>query len=327
MAIWFSMLNPNARVHRRARRGGAALVATVAAVLALVTDGNASSSPPRPDCTLYSGTPTSSSLCGTGNDDLVGVDANDYAYRTLISVPDRIQIPPHSRLTSANLTIDVLGTFGSTPTSVFAMTRAFAPGAASWDSYDGVHPWGVPGGDFDQELSASATVTHPGTVSFPVTQIVRRWLNSSDPLQSFILVPQAREGNAYSLAPTGASGGPSLSLSWASNTQLPTDARPRSLHIKVRFRWDWNGPITRLSRVHVAKFPRHATLTLECRGRGCPGYTISAEGKDALRLLKSLVGHRYHAGYRLVITITAPGFRPERGVAVFRNGEKPLMKR
>ena len=127
---------------------------------------------PTADCTIYSGSPTSSANCGGGSDDLVGDDGTGNLYRTMISFPPGLGIPAGSHILSSTLTIDVVGAFGSTPTWVFQMTRGFSPGAATWNAYDGVHSWSTAGGDYSDSLQASATVAGAGDVSFSVTPMM-----------------------------------------------------------------------------------------------------------------------------------------------------------
>ena len=98
------------------------------------------------DCTIFSGSPTSNAQCGGGSDDTVGTDGNGAFYRTMMSFTN-LGIPAGSTITGATLQINVLGAFGSTAATVVDMTRAFAPGAATWNTYDGVHPWTTAGGD------------------------------------------------------------------------------------------------------------------------------------------------------------------------------------
>jgi hypothetical protein len=60
---------------------------------------------PTADCTIYSGSPTSSANCGGGSDDLVGDDGNGNLYRTMISFPAGLGIPAGSHILSSTLTI------------------------------------------------------------------------------------------------------------------------------------------------------------------------------------------------------------------------------
>ena len=86
-----------------------------------------------------------------------------------------LDIPAGSTINSATLTIDVLGAFGSTAATVVDMTRAFAPGAATWNTYDGVHPWSTAGGDFNASPHTVDTVSAAGGVSFSIPALIQPW--------------------------------------------------------------------------------------------------------------------------------------------------------
>jgi len=188
---------------------------------------------PTADCTIYSGSPTSSADCGGGSDDEVGDDGNGSLYRTMISFAGGLGIPAGSHILSSTLTIDVAGAFGSTPSWVFQMTRAFSPGAATWDAYDGVNAWSTAGGDYNDSLQASSTVTGPGAVSFTITPMTQAWLDGTAPTPELMILPYTGAGNAFSFANQASGNGPYLTVAY----QPPsTSARRRRPHPSSRRR-------------------------------------------------------------------------------------------
>lgn len=113
-------------------------------------------------------------------------------------------------------------------------------------------------------------------------------------------------------------------------TPVPRPApRPRALRIKLQISWTWNRATTRLSRTKVGSFPYRTQLQVQCRGRGCPrgDRKLRARGIHGVRhLLHRLRGHRYRAGDRIIITLTAPRYRAERAEVQIRWGRKPGVR-
>lgn len=340
----------------RTWRGVAALVAALAVCAAAASTALAAmpralrlatvpaTASPSADCTIYSGQPTDASRCGPASYDTVGNDGNGYLYRTMISFAGGLGIPAGSQILSSTLTIDVAGAFGSTPAWIFSLTRSFSPGAASWNTYDGVHSWTTAGGDFNDQLQASATVSGAGTVSFSVTKMTQAWLDGTDPVPALMMLPYAGKGNAFTFSShASGSNGPYLTIAYQPpssagppppvmttpvSTPLPRPTARRGLKVKLVVSWTWNRAITRLRTVKVGSLPHGTQLYLRCLGRGCPKRSkATAVGASRLRrLLRSLAGRRYRAGNRLLITLTAPGYLTERAEVIFRNGRLPQIK-
>jgi hypothetical protein len=115
-------------------------------------------------------------------------------------------------------------------------------------------------------------------------------------------------------------------------TPVPTTLpRPRARHalkVWLSLGWTWDHAVTRLRTVRAGSFPGRTVLTLRCRGRGCPrGTTLRATGRRGLhRLFRRLSGRRYRAGDHLTVTLTAPGYRPERAEVTIRNGRIPEVR-
>ena len=297
------------------------------------------------DCTIFSGQPTSASMCGGGSDNLVGSDGNGALYRAMVSFDGGLDIPAGSKVLSSTLTMHVLGAFGSTTTWVFGMARAFAPGAATWDTYDGVHPWSTAGGDYNDALQASSTVTGAGTVSFSITPLTQAWVDGTDTIRQLMILGFSPKGNVFSFANAASGNGPALTIAYQPPsppptptptgpvvttpvpTPLPISHAPRALRIRVVMSWTWSGSAIRLRRVKVGSMPGATRLALGCQGGGCPRrFDTSAAGALRVRrLLTRLAGRRYRAGDVLTVKLTATGYRPERARIFFRNGKTPLV--
>jgi hypothetical protein len=112
-------------------------------------------------------------------------------------------------------------------------------------------------------------------------------------------------------------------------TPVPRPSRPsRELRALLRLGWTWNYGVTWLRRKHLGRVPGRAGITVRCRGGGCPRPLRSnAHGERRVRrLLRRLIGHRYRSGDRLRLTLTAPGWRPERVQVTIRTSRKPRIR-
>jgi hypothetical protein len=300
------------------------------------------------DCTIFSGSPTSAAQCGSdpNNDNLAGTDGNGAFYRAMLSFTSGFGIPPGSTVVSATLTIHVLGALGSTDATVLGMTRTFTPGTATWNTYDGEHPWSMAGGDFNATPHTSETVSAAGTVSFSIPALIQPWVDGTDPVRQLMILGFTGTGNAFSFANRASGDGPVLSVTYQPPTTTPTTptttgpvvstpmATPlpvthgaRALRIKVVLSWTWNGAVIRLRKVKVGSMPGDTKLTMGCQGGGCAphsGNTVSGARKVRRALLR-LAGHRYRAGDVLSVKLTAAGYRQERARIFFRNGKRPLV--
>lgn len=112
-------------------------------------------------------------------------------------------------------------------------------------------------------------------------------------------------------------------------TPIPTPKpAPHRLRIKLAISWTWDRAITWLQKVKIGTFPGRTQIALECKGHGCPRHRkATATGIRHLRhLLRRLRGHRYRSGDRLLITLEAPGYLPERAEVTFRYGRLPEVR-
>lgn len=113
-------------------------------------------------------------------------------------------------------------------------------------------------------------------------------------------------------------------------TPIPTPKRhARTLRIRLTISWNFKASTTRVHGVKIGTFPWRTTLQLQCKGRGCPRH----RGKDTAkgirgvhRLLHALVGRRYRAGNKLIVTLKAPGYREERAELDMRFNRKPNVR-
>jgi hypothetical protein len=310
---------------------------------------------PSADCTIFSGSPTSAAQCRSGSDDLVGSDGNGALYRTMVSFAGGLGIPAGSHILSSTLSINVLGAFGSTATWVLGMTRSFTPGSATWDTYDGVHPWTTAGGDYNDSLQASATVQGAGTQSFSITPMTQAWLDGANPVPELMILGFSPAGNVFSFSNRASGDGPVLTIAYQPpaptppptsttptspsptptpvvttpvSTPLPRPTAKHALKVKVLLKWTWNHAIVRLRQVKTGGMPGDTRLTLRCKGRGCtrPSDVTVRGARNVRAMLRSLIGHRYRAGDVLTVTLTAARYTAEAATITFRNGRLPLVR-
>lgn len=294
------------------------------------------------DCTIFSGSPTSAAQCGGGSNNLAGTDGNGQFYRAMISFGN-LDIPAGSTVNSATLSIDVLGAFGSTAATVVDMTRGFAAGAATWNTYDGVHPWSTAGGDFNATPHTVDTVSAAGGVSFSIPALIQPWADGTNTVRQLMIVGFTGTGNVFSFANQASGNGPALSVNYTPPpppttttgpvvttpvpTPLPVPTGKRALRIKVTLAWTWNGSAIHLRKVKVGTMPGDTKLTMSCDGGGCPRHsaTKASGARRVRRALLRLAGHRYRAGDVLSVKLTAARYRQERARIFFRNGKRPLV--
>ncbi len=100
----------------------------------------------------------------------------------------------------------------------------------------------------------------------------------------------------------------------------------RRLRVKLTLRWAWNRGHTELVRLKVGHRPRSVSVSVTCRGKGCPHSALSASARKLPRLLAALDGRVYHAGDRVVITLRARGYGRERVELLIRTGRIPRVR-
>ncbi len=110
-------------------------------------------------------------------------------------------------------------------------------------------------------------------------------------------------------------------------TLTPVPRSRRSVHARFLISWRWRGLRTTVRAISVRRLPRGARVAVRCRGRGCPTLRPRVARAGSVRpLLGALQGRRFHAGDRLLITVTAPRRRPERIEILIRNDKLPSAR-
>lgn len=109
---------------------------------------------------------------------------------------------------------------------------------------------------------------------------------------------------------------------------IPPPARgPRRISVEILMKWKWHGSHTRLRKVRwVGSFPARATIRVTCRGRRCPRRLGKVGHRHLRALMRSLEARVFHAGQRITITVSAPGWIAERAQVRIRDGALPLAK-
>ena len=105
--------------------------------------------------------------------------------------------------------------------------------------------------------------------------------------------------------------------------------RTRQLRIRLEISWTFKRATTRVHGVKVGTFPGRTKLQIQCKGRRCPrhrGKDIATGIHGVHKLLHALVGRRYRAGNKLILTLQAPGYRQERAELDMRFNAKPHVK-
>jgi hypothetical protein len=108
-----------------------------------------------------------------------------------------------------------------------------------------------------------------------------------------------------------------------------TPARPRRhrrLAVKILIRWSWTHRRTRLVGLTIGRVPARAALSITCRGRGCPAHTLHVSWRTLRRRHRIPGGRVYHAGDRLLVSLSAPSWSSERARIVIRDGRLPAMR-
>jgi hypothetical protein len=127
--------------------------------------------------------------------------------------------------------------------------------------------------------------------------------------------------------------GPLIVYPPAQTTPVPVTVTPptptrsrRQIRVKIFMKWTWNGSRTRLRALRFGRFPGPGTIGVSCHGRGCPRHASKAGHHGLRALIRALERRRFSSGQRLTITVSAPGYEPERAQVVIRNGALPIAR-
>jgi hypothetical protein len=110
-------------------------------------------------------------------------------------------------------------------------------------------------------------------------------------------------------------------------TVQPPQAGPqRQIRVRIVMSWSWSRLRTRLRAIRFGRLPARATIRVTCHGHACPRRLGTVRRRHLRALIRSLEARVFRAGQRLTITISAPGWIPERAQIRIRDGALPLAK-
>jgi hypothetical protein len=109
------------------------------------------------------------------------------------------------------------------------------------------------------------------------------------------------------------------------STSLAPAPRHEHVHAVIVISWHWQGRYTHLRSISLVQPPRTATVTVSCRGHGCPRGTLIAK-PGHLSALSWLKGRVFDAKDRILITVTVPGLIAERAEVDIRQNRKPSAR-
>ena len=109
--------------------------------------------------------------------------------------------------------------------------------------------------------------------------------------------------------------------------RTPIPRGRHSVHAQFVISWSWRGRTTRLRSISSRGLTRRATVRIGCRGRGCPRLKATTARAPAVRgLLRGVAGRDFHAGDRLLITVSAPGRTAEHIELLMRDNRAPRAR-
>ena len=110
-------------------------------------------------------------------------------------------------------------------------------------------------------------------------------------------------------------------------SQSQPQPQPHRFHLTIQRRFAVNGKTIAVKRLKLTRLPAGARVAVRCRGTRCPvkskKVTVPASGSvDVRKLLK---GRPLHAGNRLKLEITAPGYVTHVVTVTARRGRQPKI--
>jgi hypothetical protein len=108
-------------------------------------------------------------------------------------------------------------------------------------------------------------------------------------------------------------------------TKSPVPVLPR-IKVRMTLTWTWNRGVTRLHRITIAHVPKHASVYVTCRGRGCPRKGAHVTRRHLGRLARFLDGRAFRSGDRVYIAVAQPGHRAEWVAIRIRYGRVPRVR-
>ncbi len=99
------------------------------------------------------------------------------------------------------------------------------------------------------------------------------------------------------------------------------------VHTQLVVSWRWSGRRTLVRSVTSRRVPRRGSVSVRCRGRGCPHLSVTrVRAAWTARLWRALAHKVFTAGDRLDVTIAAPHLKPERIEFTFRTSREPSAR-
>ena len=192
---------------------------------------------------------------------------------------------------------------------------------ASWDSTsrNGVSLNGPTSVGFGPMASA------PTVAAAPPDEYDVFWIGTDSNLWEAKLVGQTWTGD-QSLGPLTPPA-PTQTTPVTVTIPPPPASSARRIRLEILMHWSWHGVHTRLRKIRwVGHFPARAIIRVTCHGHRCPKRLGNVRHRNLRRLVGSLEARIFHAGQQLTITVSAPGWVPERARVFIRAGALPLAE-
>ena len=98
----------------------------------------------------------------------------------------------------------------------------------------------------------------------------------------------------------------------------------RRVHADVKVRYHYDLAQTVFHAIRLIGLPHRSTVSVSCKGRGCPRHGVRVRQRRLHKLERWVLGHRFDAGDRLLFVISAPGELTERVEFLIGNSRKPV---
>lgn len=258
------------------------------------------------DCAMYSGAYATSSYCSLGYLQVGGVNggnptvSNGYVQRSVIRF-DLSSIPTSAKVLDANMYLQAYYATATTtayPQNVHLLSRGFTQ-SATWNTYDGTHPWTAAGGDFTStvQTTTSSLAAKPAYTRFgPVTAATQGWVTNPNANYG-LLLKQGTENvsQKYTYYATASATGsqPYLTVHYTVPATAPTSVTANPTDGGANVAWQpatvpANDPDSYITSYVLNAYaagtttPVVATDTVKCRSAGA-GNPPSCPLSDLLR--------------------------------------------
>ncbi len=109
---------------------------------------------------------------------------------------DLSAIPATSVIQSAQLSLYRTNSGANTVTA-YRLTRPWSEGTATWNNYDGVHPWATAGGDFDPASGVAIALSAAGFSTWNLTSLMTAWTAGTHPNAGILLVASGTGSSTF----------------------------------------------------------------------------------------------------------------------------------